>query len=53
LLGIGAVANTLRFIFREQDRKDMIAMNATNDEDNNIIKEESNKHENTSEIDIE
>jgi hypothetical protein len=31
LLGFGSVANTLRFKFREQDRKDMIVMNTGND----------------------
>lgn len=31
ILGFGSVANTLRFKFREQDRKDMIVMNDGND----------------------
>ncbi len=31
LIGLGSVANTLRFKFREQQRKDMIVMNTGND----------------------
>lgn len=31
ILGFCSVANTLRFKFREQDRKDMIVMNDGND----------------------